>query len=757
VEWLAGGTAPASGESYDVTYRYLDEVPVDGATSTTVTVSGGVTDQPVFIAYTYKLPRIDRLCLDRDGVPVYIKGQAARQNPLPPLVPDTLLSLATITNTWFGSPDVRSDGIRNYEFRDIHQLAQTLFGVLDLVSLERLRRDIDSREPVSKHGVFVDPFNDDRYRDSGEAQTAALFDGGMMLPIEATLIDIDLPAAVTLDYTDEVVVDQPLISGCMEINPYDVFVPPPARMTLQPASDFWEESNTEFEDVTHVFGSGPNSSTSTSSTTLGTSSTQARFLRQIAVTFRIEGFGGGENLEVLTFDGIDVTPVGLSADQGGVLVASFTIPANVAVGTKPVQARGQGGSIGVTEFVGAGTINTTRIRRTTTISRWPDPPPPVFNNTNRRNAGVSGGGGDNDRMSWNADDRTMESRSDGNYSGRWDPLAQTFTLLNDRMITGIDVQFCTVGDAANPVICEIVEVETGIPTTRVIAQTEVDLNQVVIGQWTAFNFSLPVYIPRGQEYAFVFKTADPDHALRIATRGDFDATEQQFVGAQPYIVGVLLSSSNATSWTVHQNSDLTMRIRAAVFDPVTKIEEIGTVNVTDMSDLVIQAAVELPTGVAGLVFEVELDDLTTFRIAPNQPLRLDAYYTGALVIRAILAGSRSISPVLFPRILVVAGELQSEGTYISRAFAFGETIRLPVRLKTFLPTGSTVTVEYDLADDDWTELPQTEAEAILQGWQERVFEAAGITATQGRLRLTLTGSPAARPALSDLRAASIPT
>lgn len=754
IQWLAGGTAPASGESYDAVYRYLDAVPVDAATNTSVTVSGGVTGEPVFIGYSYKLPRLDRLCLDRDGIPVYLKGQASASSPLPPAVPDTLLSLATITNTWFGTPEVRSDGVRNYEFRDIHRMRELLVETIDLVSLERLRRDLDSREPATKHFVFVDPFNDDRYRDSGEAQTAAVFDGGMMLPIEASLNDIDLPAPLTLAYTDEVVIQQELASGCMEINPYDVFTPPPAQMSLTPASDFWEENNTIFDDVTHVFGAGPNSSSSTSSTNLGTTTAEARFLRQIAVTFRIDGFGGGEILDVLTFDGIDITPADLVADQNGVLVASFSIPANTSVGTKAVVAIGQGGSTGITEFVGAGKINTTLLRRVTTISRWPNPPPPVFNNNNRQNSGVSSNG-DNDRMSWNGDDRTMNDRSDGNYSGRWDPLAQTFTLLDDRMVVGIDVQFCKLGDRTKPVVCEIVEVQTGIPTTNVIAQTEVDLNQVVIGQWTSFIFSLPVYIPRGREYAFVFKTADPDHSLHIATRGAFMEDQQSFVGAQPYTIGVLLSSSNATTWTPHQNSDLTMRVRMAVFDPTSRVEEIGQFNVVDMSDLVLQAAVELPTGLAAVLFEIELDDTTTHRLEPNQPLQLDAYYTGAVKVRALLFGSRSISPVLFPRVLAVAGTLQAEGTYVSRAITLGENVRLLARLKTFLPTGATVTVDYDKTDDVWVNLPQTEAEAIDRGWQERMFEAAGITATQGRLKLKLTGNPGARPALSDLRTASL--
>lgn len=752
VDWSPAGAAPATGESYDVTYLYLDQVPVDSATSTSVTVSGGVTGEPVFIAYFYKLPRIDRMCLDRAGFPLYLKGQSSADNPLAPAVPDTLLPLATITNTWDGLPQVRSDGVRNYEFRDIHRLFLAFEGVQDLIGLERLRRDLDSREPVAKQGVFVDPFEDDRYRDSGEAQSAAVFGGGLELPIAAAITAIDLVGPVMLDRTDEVIIEQALISGCMKINPYQVFVPPPASVELQPAFDVWEESNTIWDDTTQVFGSGNRSASSTSTQNLGTTTAQATFLRQIPVAVRIEGFGGGENLVALSFDGLDITPADVSANQDGVISTSFTIPAGVTTGTKAIVAVGQGGSQGVAEFVGAGTIETTLMRRITTITRWTDPPPPVF--TSRRGGGNNNGGGESERNAWNSDTQRSETVGD-DYRGTMDPLAQTFMLLNDRMITGIDVQVCAIGDRTKPVLCELVTVENGIPTGNTVAQCEVDMQSVVVGQWTSFTFAIPVFVARGVEHAFVFKTDDADHSLRIASRGDFDAASQQFIGAQPYIVGVLLSSSNARTWTPHQNSDLTMRVRGAVFSPTTLTVTLGTLSVTAMSDLLLQAAVDLPNGDAWLVFEVEFDDTSRIRVEPNQPLRLDAFYTGDITIRAILAGSRTISPILFPRVLAVVGTLQTTGTYVSRAFTMGDGIRLTARMKTSLPTGSTLKVEYDKADDTWVEIPLDSAQAIEQGWQERRFDADPITATHGRLRLTLTGNPAARPVVSDLRTASI--
>ncbi|RUX20096.1 DUF4815 domain-containing protein, partial [Mesorhizobium sp. M7A.F.Ca.US.011.01.1.1] len=84
VDWAPGGVEPAGGSSYDVTYRYLDAVVPLAVGPSTVTVDGGVTGGAVFVSYNYSLPRHDRICLDRDGNIVYLKGVPAIEQPQPP-------------------------------------------------------------------------------------------------------------------------------------------------------------------------------------------------------------------------------------------------------------------------------------------------------------------------------------------------------------------------------------------------------------------------------------------------------------------------------------------------------------------------------------------------------------------------------------------------------------------------------------------------------------------------------------------------
>lgn len=717
VDWSPGGAEPTTGSSYDVTYRYLDAVTPVSTTDDTVTLTGGVTGTTVLLSYTWKLPRYDLICLDAAGLPVYVKGVSSAASPQAPAQPTALLALAEVRNDWRGTPTIVNTDVRSVPYVELWAYIRRLFDALDLIALERLRRDIDSREPVAKKGVFVDPWESDFYRDQGEAQTAAIFDGEMKLAIDPTLYRLGPTAPVMLDYVHEVVIRQELATGCMKVNPYGNFQPLPGEIELDPATDFWTEQETQFlSPQTQVFGprNGVVVSATTRTELVREEERPAEFLRQIPINFTIRGFGAGEPLIALTFDGLNVMPPGLVANGVGTITGSFTIPANVPVGTKRVRAEGGGGTVAEGRFVGEGVIEIDVLRRVTTIRR------------------------------------RAERTSDGA-----DPLAQTFTLTEARFISGVDLRFCAIGSLTNDCLVEIHAVENGFPTPDTLAQARVNMTGVTLNAWHQVRFELPVFLTADREFCIMVKTDDPDHALSIGRIGDFDAAQQRFVGAQPYAVGVLLSSSNALTWTPHQNEDLTFRLVAARFAPTTKTVDLGTVSVSDMSDLLIRAGVELATADASLVFEVERASGDVTRLLPGQPWELTEYVTEAVEVRAVLNGSALVSPVLYPGVLFISGKVRATGTYISRAFSMGSAIRMSAFVKSKLPAGSALTVEIDAANDVWTAVTQFAQTILDDGWVEREFRRTPYTATVGRLRLTLSGTPAARPVLADFRAVSI--
>lgn len=743
VDWSPAGAEPSTGSTYTVKYRYLGIVIPSAQTATTLTVAGGVNGGQIQVDYDFHLPRTDILGLDANGLPVYIKGISNRANPLPPLVPANVLALGMIENNWGGKPTVTNVGVPAMTMEDNYRLKLRLIDALDLIALERLQRDIDSREPTAKNGVFVDPFTSDRYRDQGEPQTAAVFDGLVRLAIDPTFKPFSLPGVVLLDWTEAVAIEQPLATRCSKINPYQAFDPMPAQMTLDPAVDYWTETATEWtSDSTQEIavpvqvrtsGSSGRTTTTTTRQTAETTIVDNReelldLLRQISVAYKIKGFGAGEILQSLTFDGIDITPAGPAkvANGSGEITGTFVIPANVPAGSKAVLAKGAGGSESAALFIGQGTIDITVMRRviTTTVTT--------------QTAITTGGFG-------------------SGQSGR-DPLAQTFILVEGRHVAGINLQICAIGDRDNAIVLEVVEVENGIPTTNVVAQAFYDMHTAVVGGWTEIRFAYPVWLDGGVEFAFVVKTDDADHAISTAALGDFDAVRQQKVAAQPYSVGVMLSSANARTWTPHQDEDITFQIVEAVFAPATKTIDIGTFNAVDMSDLLVRAEVDLPTSAASFHFEVELSDGSVTLLRPGQAWERQDYYSGLVKLRAVLSGSVHVSPVLFPLVLAIAGKVRAGGTYVTRAFDMGTAIDLIAWLKTYIPTGSSITVEADAADGNWQAVAQA-SQAPLQdpGWIERRYTRDDHNANPvGRLRLTLAGTPAARPMGYDFRAISAP-
>lgn len=323
VDWSpagGGATEPAPGSTYSITYRYLGNVTPSAVDlqAGTFTVTGAVNGTLVLTDYRWKLPRYDRLCIDRDGNFSRVKGISSRFTALPPAVSANLLALATIRQKWGETPEVVNDGIRAIPFDQLEQMRSLIVDLFDLVALERLRNDISSREPSSKRGVFVDPFLDDDLRDQGITQTAAIVDGTLQLPIAPTVYQAPTNNAQDwmLPYTEEIILEQTRQTGSSKINPYQAFDPIPAAITLTPAVDrftvidtIWTSPVTQqiriFMGTTGRYSE--NTTTSTRTELLSETERPAEFLRQIQISFTLAGFDPGETLTEVKFDGITVT------------------------------------------------------------------------------------------------------------------------------------------------------------------------------------------------------------------------------------------------------------------------------------------------------------------------------------------------------------------------------------------------------------------------------------------------------------------
>ena len=272
---------------------------------------------------------------------------------------------------------------------------------------------------------------------------------------------------------------------------------------------------------------------------------------------------------------------------------------------------------------------------------------------------------------------------------------------------------------------------------------------------TRCTFPLPVYLNADQEYFLVFMSDDQTHALRIAELGKYDSTANQWVSSQPYTIGVLLSSSNASSWTVHNDMDLQFQLNVAEFSQSSLTVNLGSLTVSNMTDLMVRANVDVPGDATRVSFRYTRSTGEIFNLAPEQAIALEASISDTMQVQAVLEGNSKESPTLYPGVLSLPGTLDTTGTYQGRQFevaAGGSTMRVVYEAQ--LEAGAAVTPQYD--NGGFQSLSLASATQVGDGWVEYVYEDTGITGLSATaVKLTLTGSAAGRPLVRKLRAVMV--
>lgn len=317
VDWSPTGAEPATGSTYVVTYKHLLTVQPESSDATGYVVSDAVAGTLIEVSYNQMLPRIDTLALDADGGFSWLIGVATTGIPRPPAVPQGMLGIASVNQTWTDKRSVSNNGDRVVPNTDIIWMNEQIESIRSEVARQRLESDIAYRESGMKKGLFVDPFLDDSMRDQGISQTGAIVDGILTLPVTnvtASGMGADIVKPQTLPLSPVAAVSQPLRTGSMQVNPYMAFELTQGKATLTPAVDRWTETETVWASpvtkaLTVSSWSGITGTTSRTTTNrLSTTATDIEYLRQIDIAFSLEGFGAGENLSRVLFDGIEVTP-----------------------------------------------------------------------------------------------------------------------------------------------------------------------------------------------------------------------------------------------------------------------------------------------------------------------------------------------------------------------------------------------------------------------------------------------------------------
>jgi hypothetical protein len=730
VDWSLTGAEPAPGSTYQVTYRYLTSAVPTNVQRDRFDIAGAADGTVALVKYRTKLPRYDAIVVDQAGAISYLKGISSLYAPQSVQVASTLVKIADVYNNWGVTPDVRQVGTVRMPFSDLRDLEGMVGDLYALVAEERLQRDVDRKEVSSKRGVFVDPLLDDDMRDQGIAQTGAIYGGVLWLPITPTVTIMPL-AATSLPYVDEVILTQEHITGGSRINPYQVFDPPSAVMTLDPAQDLWTEEETEWTsaETSRVAYAGDwhgvnlyTTTTSVEESVLSSRTEQIETIRVRSVGFNLDQWGPNEHLSALTFDTIDVTPGNLAADAAGHLAGAFNIPANVPVGTKAVEARGSGGSHAEALYTAVGWKTTNTGQRLVITTKT-----------------------------------------------YYDPVAQTFRLSERRQIVGVDLKFTHLADRTKPVRAQIREVDLGTPTDAVVAEKLLPLANVPVidplsaardpADWVPMDFQNLITVDTDRAYAITALTADGYHEVAIADLGGFDQASG-WVTSNAFPNGTFLDGSDARTWLAKPGRSLTFRLRAPRYTQTVRTIDVGTIAVDSATDLLPLINAVMPEGTAVEV-EFESPDGTKYVTGPKVGVQMPVSVTGNMIVRLRIIGTATLSPVLEPWLQVVVGAVQPQGDYVSRAFTCGDDAKVRLIVDAYLPSTASfacmVQTAVNAGNPVWTAMTLEHATSLGDGWEERQYMLDHVSIAETRVKTILTGGPGARACFKSMRAVAVPS
>lgn len=399
--------------------------------------------------------------------------------------------------------------------------------------------------------------------------------------------------------------------------------------------------------------------------------------RQITVQVSASNFIINERAITATFDGTEIvlTPTGstqtdtkfgsVKADAAGKFTASFVVPANVSTGTHSVQIVGRGASgtsagsrtdvtyrsEGMFNAISKHTIVTPIINRTITNT--------TTNTTNTTNQTVTN------------NEYTMAV-----YQYQGDPVAQTFFADRDYFITQIGVYLTRKAGVSEAIKILIVPVENGQPDGLNILATATRMSSTLTAaidgsQESVFVFSNPVHVKSGKEYAFIVKCDSNETSLAISTTGNKD-TVLGYVNKNP-AMGVLMTSSNLTTWTADQNSDVKFKLYRADFSS-TRTITFNQINFATPRCRFEMAGVYVePDSSTRVQWQYSIDANSTYwhDFKPLQMVDLKTT-TNFVKVRAIMTGSSNISPVIHDSGYVKAYSWKLTGSYIARQFVLDE-------------------------------------------------------------------------------------
>lgn len=249
-----------------------------------------------------------------------------------------------------------------------------------------------------------------------------------------------------------------------------------------------------------------------------------------------------------------------------------------------------------------------------------------------------------------------------------DPLAQTFSVFEDKRLSSIELYF-NVPPATDPVGVAIAEVTNGIPnseylTTKWIEAADIT-GSVNASVATKFSFDSPVYLEGRKDYAFVVITEDSAASIWTAVLGQKD-TNGVLITKNP-ATGVCLESADTKSWNPLPGTDIKFKLNTCVFDDT---ETLLTTGAQVFATPVGQISFSTPFKEFGegtkVTHQYSLDAGSTWiDMYPMVDTDLGGEFT-TVHLRVKLNNSKSMCPILIDNPSLDGFLYNSSGAYVHR-------------------------------------------------------------------------------------------
>lgn len=792
IRWLNGGSQPDLGATYQVEFTY-NKTMVEKTDYRLVVDQGKYYvellngDTPVdrsqmLIDYDFYLYYISSITLDADGNLRVVPGQADTIDKVaPPDITDqdTLLlgyvQVAPVNDTLkiTNSRNMRSDMAR----------IQRMFERLEDMEINQAITDLDKEaiegeDATQLKGIFTDGFLGFTKSDINHLEYNASID---LINNELTLGYKSTPHKLTINKEksnnyaayeriatakgqEKKEDSQPYATRAHRINPFTVFPKEPS-IKISPAVDNWIDTNSvtiEQKGETQVsynsvrYDEGRNgslgrwyewrsdtktdnkkSSKDITTTNIDVSETAIEYMRPIEITVTGERFFPRQDKIKILFNDVkvDATPLNdtykgtdntLMADENGVVKAKFTVPKNTRCGTVNVQIYGEEfpNLLGNTPFTANGTLKTTTTTHTTT--------------THTTYTTV--------------------------YTTYWrqhyvDPVAQTFTMSKDQMLSSIGLYFASK-DEKHDLRVQIRGTDNGYPSQDILTEQIIPNKDIQIsndsGAMTKIVFDNPVYIKAKEQYAITVLTNSPTASIYVQELGKKDLLSKKIVLENPYIPGLMFESSNAVAWSAKQDFNLKFDLFTNDYEQKATVV-FNSIKGVEYDSLMLLADTSVPVD-CKLEWQYSTDDGTTWLpMAAGNKISQTKKITNATV-KAILTTKGNVSPALaLDSLLLVGGLNDNTSVYVSRNITLDGKYTSPkIVVDVNAPTGTGVVFYYatDRDGKTWKKLSQQGDGKVKEvgGYIEYTYTAVEEGAKDFRVKCALTtNNPCIRPRVKNLK------